>query len=113
MRIKITHSLIIFRKRSVKFSLPSKKSTLPTSANLPVGFEVPEASMLLEESIPLSPPTAYSPYRYFPSTTPLQTRCCRYAHSHHHRQGKVFLLRFLGGIPSDYFLSWLLSVIQL
>ncbi|KAM3178209.1 hypothetical protein ACTXT7_003015 [Hymenolepis weldensis] len=75
------------RKRSVKFSLPSKTSTLPTPANLPAGFEVPEASMLLEESISLAPPTAYSPYRYFPSPTPLQTRCCRYAHSHHHRQG--------------------------
>nr|CDS29616.2 hypothetical transcript [Hymenolepis microstoma] len=73
--------------RSVKFRLPSTKGTSSAPESLPARFEVPEASMLLEESFPLVPPSAYSPYRYFPSPTPPQTQCCRHAHSHHHRHG--------------------------
>ncbi|VDO04028.1 unnamed protein product [Rodentolepis nana] len=38
--------------RSVKFKLPTTKGTLSAPENLPTRFEVPEASMLLEESHP-------------------------------------------------------------
>ncbi|KAM7536596.1 hypothetical protein Aperf_G00000086976 [Anoplocephala perfoliata] len=73
-------------KRSVKFHLPLTKDVLPSLSTIPTGFEVPEASMLLEESMPQVPPIAYSPYRYFPSPPPPQSPCCHHLRSHHHQR---------------------------
>lgn len=60
-------------KRSVKFHLPKSKDTTHPPFPHPsavTGFEVPEASMLLEEGVVTVSTPAYSPYRYFPSPSP-------------------------------------------
>ncbi|VDM30986.1 unnamed protein product [Hydatigera taeniaeformis] len=61
------------RKRSVKFHLPKPNDIASPPFSYPsavTGFEVPEASMLLEEGVVTATAPAYSPYRYFPSPSP-------------------------------------------
>ncbi|VDK32012.1 unnamed protein product [Taenia asiatica] len=85
-RAVVIHNGGYCSKRSVKFHLPKPKVTTPPPFSHPsavTGFEVPEASMLLEEGVIAASTPAYSPYRYFPSPplTPLPPppqlpQCC-------------------------------------